>query len=84
MRCCGLHAVTQFVSRGGHVSHKLIVVDQAVAVLVRILDHLLYVFLAQLLAQLLHHVSKLVTIDCTVSIFIKHGETLLELLLLLV
>ena len=72
------------VSRGGHVTHELVVVDEPVAVLVGVLDHLFNVFLAQFLAELLHDFSKLVPVNSAISILVKHCETLLELLLLLV
>ena len=72
------------VSRGSHVTHEFVVVDEPVTILVSVLDHLFNVFFAQFLAELLHDVSKLLPVNSAISILVKHGETLLELLLLLV
>ena len=72
------------VSGCGHVTHEFIVIDEPVAVLVRVLDHLLNVFIAQFLAELLHDVSQLFPVNSAISILVKHGEALLEFFFLLV
>mmetsp|Transcript_35126 Transcript_35126/g.78178 ORF Transcript_35126/g.78178 Transcript_35126/m.78178 type:complete len:206 (+) Transcript_35126:571-1188(+) len=68
---------------GKHHVDKLLVVDLTITINIGLADHLLHLFLGELLAQVGHHMPQLSSRDEAVSILIEHFESLPQLLLLI-
>mmetsp|Transcript_26522 Transcript_26522/g.70382 ORF Transcript_26522/g.70382 Transcript_26522/m.70382 type:complete len:204 (-) Transcript_26522:20-631(-) len=66
---------------GHHHLDELLIIDLAVAVNVRLTDHLIHLFVRQLLAQVRHHVAQLCCADEAVAVAVEDLEGLDELLL---
>lgn len=62
-------------------SHRTFVIDLAVAVYIRFPDHLVDLFVRQLLAEVGHYVAEFGRRYETVTVFVEHSERLADLLL---
>merc|ERR1719387_2080341 len=68
-------------SLGHHHLHKFFIVDLPITIYIGLADHLIDLFIRELLAKVGHHVPQLRSTDEAVSITIKNLEGLNELLL---
>jgi len=64
-----------------HHRHEFLVVDLTVAINVRFPDHLVYLLVGQLLAQIGHNVSQLCGGDEAISVFVEYSKGLSDLFL---